>query len=568
MVDRLTIGVAQLATEATLERNARKITAMIPEAKAKGCRLLITPEGALYSEGTTIAQSDAAVDQIRQAARDHDIYVLLGLHTRLKDGERMHNRLLAIGPAGDIAQSYDKLWCDKRFPHVPGPFLVDDVPCCGIICADRWHRSVEELPVWAGVKLIIECSNNYNNEWIPAWGWYWYVPRAIRNNAYVVLCNSSYDRPGPGRESGPGHGHCAVIAPDGELLVTAAEEPDRLLVASLDLARATRDEAVKRHSHPLFKPFWDVGGKLMGGAKMEAPSFKPLAVPEVQLTVAAAQMACSRDIGENLTSFRRLVAEAKTGGADVVAFPELAVTGPLQEDIRAATEARLEGALAEVQSIARDAGLTVAFGMPGRGSGETLCNSAFVVGPDGSLLTRYDQMVVDRADLFAAGMSSKAMWFEVKGVPAVVTLGQDALWSEIAELAATRGASLHLHLAHDLDDSPKGRLLRKQLWVNLASYRTLTVTVNAASPASGGSAIWQDFYRGSAGKAGGYIPHSAVALAEAGNGEQLLLATDKILPFNSQYDRMTQRSNPQMAPWYIAGAQAIYDSREGWDTGG
>ncbi len=30
------------------------------------------------------------------------------------------------------------------------------------------------------------------------------------------------------------------------------------------------------------------------------------------------------------------------------------------------------------------------------------------------------------------------MWFEIKGVPCVMTIGRDALWSEIAEMAAWR----------------------------------------------------------------------------------------------------------------------------------
>jgi len=61
---------------------------------------------------------------------------------------------------------------------------------------------------------------------------------------------------------------------------------------------------------------------------------------------------------------------------------------------------------------------------------------------------------------------------------------------------------------------------------------------------------------------GGYVPHWAVPLIEAGRGDELIHATHVMLPYNSQYDRMTQRSNQQMGPWYVAGAQAIYDSLE------
>ena len=67
-----------------------------------------------------------------------------------------------------------------------------------------------------------------------------------------------------------------------------------------------------------------------------------------------------------------------------------------------------------------------------------------MVGPDGTLLTRYDQMVVDRRDLFEEGSDPKSMWFKVKGVPAIVTVGSDARWNEIGELAAVRGVATAL----------------------------------------------------------------------------------------------------------------------------
>jgi hypothetical protein len=142
------------------------------------------------------------------------------------------------------------------------------------------------------------------------------------------------------------------------------------------------------------------------------------------------------------------------------------------------------------------------------------------------------------------------------------------LWSEIAEMAALRGAQIHLHLAYDQQTSVDAQLLRQQLWVNLASFDTFTATVNAATPdglasrsapAAGGSIIWEDFHRTKAGAEGGYFPHSAVPLVKAGRNETILYATQRVAKTNPQFGRMIAPSrNPQMAPWYSAGAQAIY----------
>ncbi len=571
--ETLTIGVAQLATEATLEQNLDKILRFVSKAKAAGCRVLVTPEEALHSPpDTRRTDIDAAVHAVQTSAGENDTYVILGLRYRLTDAEPQHCRQLTIGPDGSVVQCYDKLYGDARFAKVPGIFPIDGIACCTAICADRWIRGVEELPAFAGAQILFECSNNYACEWISDLGWYWYVPRALRNGCYVVFCNAPWHRPGIADAGfGPGHGHSAVVAPDGSFVAAAGGEPDELLVAAVDLSQATRAEARRRHDHPLLKRFWDTGIQIMGGATVEAPPFAPLTSPEIPIALCAAQMACSRSVADNLARMRQMLQEAKARGAQVVAFPALAVTGGRDEDVLAAEPEVLEGALREVQAMARALRLNVAFGMPHVHPDGQRTNSAFVVDPDGALLTRYDQLVVDRPYLFSPGLSSKAMWFDCLGVPAVVTVGRDALWSELAELAAIRGAQLHLHLCYDQATSPQGALLRRQLWANLASFRTFTATVNAAAPgagpwasasAGGGSMLWEDMHRAHSGEGGNHAPYSALCLAEAGPYQQLLCATQRVLAVNPQFAAMTDTTNPQMKAWYIAGAHAIFDTLE------
>jgi hypothetical protein len=158
------------------------------------------------------------------------------------------------------------------------------------------------------------------------------------------------------------------------------------------------------------------------------------------------------------------------------------------------------------------------------------------------------------------------MWFQTKGVPSVVTIGGDALWSELAELAAWRGAQIHLHLAYTNDTTPDEAQRRRQLWANVASFRTFTATVNAASPtglpnasapASGGSILWDDYHRARTGKAGGYFPHSAVQVARASEQPTILYATQKTPTTNVIFRNLTEKTNRPMAAWYVSGATAI-----------
>ena len=569
----LTVGVVQLSLETDLTANRDKIVRFVHAAAAAACRVVVFPETALATPPETpMAARDAAADAVRRAAAEAGVYVVVGMKYRRVETAPLNERLLVIGLDGRIVQTYDKRWQDHDLLDFPGPFEIDGVPCAATICADRWLRGIEELPAMAGARILIECSNNYRNEWIADLGWYWYVPRALRNGVYVVFANTPWHSPGQGvPDHGPGHGHSAIIAPDGELLAAAGEEPDRLLVATLELSRATAATAWQRRRHPVLRPFWEAGVRLLRGEAVPAPEETPLLPPldePVDVSIAAAQMACSDDLATNLARMRRLIGEARAGGADVVVFPELAVTGPGEVAVRAADAAALDGALAELRGAAAEAGIATVFGMPALAHG-VRTNCVYVIGPDGALLARHAQVVVDRPELFAPGAEAATMWWSLKGVPAVVSVGAEALWSELAELAAVRGALIHLQVCNETETSAAAALLRRQRWACLASFRTLTATVNAASPAGpdrpgapgalvgGGSIIWEDFFRAHSGRDGGWAPHSAVRLAEAGAGEALLFASQRVPVANVQLAVVALRRTRGTRTWWETGARAV-----------
>jgi hypothetical protein len=81
------------------------------------------------------------------------------------------------------------------------------------------------------------------------------------------------------------------------------------------------------------------------------------------------------------------------------------------------------------------------------------------------------------------------MWFHVRGVPAVVSVGRDASWNEVAELAAVAGARLHINIAAEDVPGKEAALRRRQAGAALASFMTLTVMVNRAGRGAGHSAI-------------------------------------------------------------------------------
>ena len=547
---KLEIAVVQMAFAPTLEGNRDRIVAGVGAAAARGARVAVFPEGALNARANDAqAAVDAALEAIRSAARKHGLYVVFGGVNHSATLKKMVNWMRVFGPDGAEVFHYDKLFNNPRAP-MPGVFAIDGVPCAGMICADRWLRDVEEVPVQQGARVTFELSNNYACEWVAPFGWYWNVPRALRNNVWVIMANTGNTVAGQPDESPEGmqlrHGHSAVIAPDGRI-VAGADETATIVRAEIDVAEATGAAARARASHPALKEFWAAGLKLQRGEKVEAPKLARLESPETDLTIAVAQV--TGDLDKMIAAIR----DARARKADLVVFPARAIAYSALEPLQAAAKANT---------------ITVVFGAEyseaaGRGRAPAPRNSAFVIGPDGAVLTRYDQLSAEPP--FAPGTNPRAMWFRVKGVPAVVTIGRDALWTELAELAAVAGAQLHVHVDHDPDASPAATLRRQQIWSNLASYLTFTATANVV-----GSAIWDDLtgmlesrhiVRGTPKPDYGPVevdsPFSANLVATTTGERPMIVATRHVAKINPHFQRRPASLNPQMEPWYRIGAALI-----------
>jgi len=540
----LRVGVVQMALGPTIADNRDRIVSRIAETCALGARVVVFPEGALRgSDGDDVAAVEAAVAAIRQAAREHRVYVVCGISSYRPKAKRNTNWMFVADPEGREIFRYDKLY-DQHSAPMPGVFHIEGIPCSTMICADRWLRGIEEIPIQQGAQISFELSCNFASEWVAPLEWYWYVPRAMRNNAWVIFANTGNRLSGVSDTDDPRqlrHGHSAIIAPDGRIAAAARHDTETVVVADLDLNEATRGETLVRAGHPAFEPFWKAGMKLQEGHAVDAPSLRQFTSAETEITLAAAQ------VTGDVEAMVAMIGEAHAKGADLIAFPERAIS---------------ETSLTRLQVAAREHRVTVVVGMEHEAEGGHR-NSAFVLGPEGAVLTRYDQL--SAAAPLKPGVSPKAMWFRVKGVPAVVTIGRDALWSELAELAAVAGAQIHVHLDHDASSSPDASLRRLQVWSNMASFQTFTVTANVI-----GSAIWddlgdmeerraevRDLARPNTGAVEIYSPFSANLVVQAGAGPELVLATRRVRSMNQYHPRRTSNFNPQMDAWYRLGAAII-----------
>lgn len=574
--EKIRVGVVQTVIENNLNDNRIKLLQFIDDAKRRGCRLVIFPEGALYwpdiaIDKPTKSDLDAAIEQIGRRTRSAGIHVIFGVGYKLRDAGEYHNR----GVVFDASGKRQIFYCKNR--DVPQRFYVCGVPCNLAICSDRGYLEHSDLPCLVqGSQVIIDISGGHGgDDGRPDLRWIRYRPWARRTGAYVIVANPLHEDTDFMGHS-PWGGGSAIVRPDGSIQASRTYEEDVMIVEDIDTDRATRSQAMRRRSHPVFRSFWDMGKNLLEGGKVDTtPDVSPYSSARRPITIAAAQIACSKDIYSNTKKIVKYIRLAADRQADIVAFPELAVTGGRDDDILAADRSALDEALDRIRNEARTREIYVIAGMPYVVSG-ALRNCAFVIGDDGDVKTRYAQIAPRRNGLFRGGESARDMWFMLKGVHSIVTIGDDADWIEIGDLAANRGMCLHFHLRYAAHPTTDSAILRKQTDLLMLSYATYGAVVNAADPSSltrpsspgGGRSLIVSREGGHNKPAPDgveyYLPYQTSVVKSAGLGETLIVATRNTsrvndLDLNRNWRNRNRRARGQRGwhEWMNAGTRLI-----------
>jgi predicted amidohydrolase len=107
------------------------------------------------------------------------------------------------------------------------------------------------------------------------------------------------------------------------------------------------------------------------------------------MKVAAAQVSCVLgDRAANLGKVRDVASRAKGSGADLIVFPEMIDTGYSMPTIKQHAAAWEEGAVPELQKIARELGLAIVCGISDR-DGESIYNAQVFVDAGGKIIAKY-----------------------------------------------------------------------------------------------------------------------------------------------------------------------------------
>lgn len=117
--------------------------------------------------------------------------------------------------------------------------------------------------------------------------------------------------------------------------------------------------------------------------------------------VACAQMRSGRTVADNIASAEALIREAAAGGARYVVTPEM--TNLLDRD-RAEVLAKIaseadDPTLTRLSEVAAELGIVVHIGSLAIHTPDGVANRAFVIGPDGEVIAKYDKIHMFDVDL-------------------------------------------------------------------------------------------------------------------------------------------------------------------------
>jgi len=428
------------------QRNIARLLELCEQAAAAGAKLLVTPEmgttGYCWFDRAEVAPfvekiPGPTTDRFAALARSHDCFIVLGLPEVDEDGIFFNSAVL-IGPDGVVGRHR------KTHPYISEPkwaapgdlhnqvFETKIGRIALLICMDIHFLETARLMALGGADVICHISN-WLAERTPAPYW---ISRAFENGCYVIESN----RWGLERTVQFSGGSC-VIAPDGSV-IAVRDNGDGFVLADINLdvasGRRVLGEPVFAQRRPELYPelltntfSWNPRDFFGLYGHVPWPTGK-------QSRVSVAQFAPTSDVEANLAQIAAFAEQAREGGAELVVFPELALTG-LADPPRSAQS--IPGPATDgLRELAARLELHLVCGLAER-SGDALHNSACLVAPDGKIsIYRKTHLAEGERSWAAAGDEWCVVDTSIGRIGLLI--GHDASFPEAGRVLALRGCDL------------------------------------------------------------------------------------------------------------------------------
>lgn len=248
------VACVQMRSGVDAATNVETATALIREAKGLGASFVATPEVTVLFEAESdrlfakvhVEDDDPSLKALRATAKELGLWLLIG-SMAIRVGERQcANRSFLIGPDGAIRSSYDKIhmfdvdlpngekYRESRNFRRGERAVVADLPWGRLglsVCYDLRFPQLYRALAQAGASfLAIPAAFTHTTGKA-----HWHVlqrARAIETGCYVIA-------PAQGGVHENGRhtfGHSLIVAPWGEIVAEAGEDPC-VITADIDPAR-------------------------------------------------------------------------------------------------------------------------------------------------------------------------------------------------------------------------------------------------------------------------------------------------------------------------------------------
>jgi len=208
-----------------------------------------------------------------------------------------------------------------------------------------------------------------------------------------------------------------------------------------------------------------------------------------KLQIAAVQMEFRPTIDQNVEQIVERIHSATRAGADVILFPECAVTG-YRRDFKGLTPVRVNQGCAEVARAARAARCNVLVGSPTFRIGNWF-NSLLVFDRHGRTVFEYSKihLMAWESRFFQPGKS--LAFFRIDGVPATAIICHERRYPELVRLPVMLGAQIVFHPNAGLDTLQVSRTKRRgRDGIAVRAFENQVYYVFANSVGPQGNGLW------------------------------------------------------------------------------
>jgi predicted amidohydrolase len=261
----LHVAAVQMRSTRDLSANVEHTIDLLRRCRSQGVEVAVFPECSLsgyFDDAILRLTAEQLVDaekKIADACRELNINAIIG--SPVRDGDKLYNSALVISANGKVIERYHKVQLAESWP-TPGDHLstfpIAGVPCSNIICHDERYPELVRLPVLAGARVVFYLSHES-----PLQQEHKLAPyraqiqaRAAENGVFVVHANAPANKDATGS-----HGQSRIIDPNGNLIGEASMFQEEVVVAKLDLKKATAGNALRSISRGPLRDWWKEGLK-------------------------------------------------------------------------------------------------------------------------------------------------------------------------------------------------------------------------------------------------------------------------------------------------------------------